>query len=150
MFHREFLSLSQCTTKVFFISFQLCIGVHTHCQTDSFSVQMLMASISCTPSIWPVAKPTNFSFEMLLKHTPVSLARLPISYAFHILIDSGHFSWSSHSPSLPFSKAPLFIIGTQSVHVVSKMLLTPLLASRPSLILFLLFPTFLQSSHFSK
>lgn len=69
---RKNFSLSPC--KVVFISFQLCLGVYIHCQTHSFSVQVLLTSLSCVPSIWPVAKPTNFSFEMFLKHTSVSLA----------------------------------------------------------------------------
>lgn len=103
MFQKAFLSLSQCTTKVVFISFQLCIGVHIHCQTHSFSVQVLMTSISRIPSIWPVAKPTDFSLEMFLKHTPVSLAHLPIFYSIHVLTDSSHFFHGAlthrHSPS---------------------------------------------------
>lgn len=66
------------------------------------------AFISFIPAIRPVASFMGFPFEMLLKHTPLSPSGLSVFQAlFYVLTLSSRSLWSSHSNSLPFSKAAL-------------------------------------------
>lgn len=112
MFHKEFLALSQCTTQLLAMHgyvcplpnwlLLLCPSTHT--------IHLLISSFRL------VANPTGFSFEMLLKHTPLPLPHLSTFYSsFHILTGSSHSSQSSHIYSFLSSKLSYLLCQTQSV-----------------------------------